>query len=80
MRRNEEKMVRAVLEWKPTGMGPRGWPRKRQMYIVEEDLKKIEVREWRTLFQNRKKQKEIVKMVKTLRVLTQCQQNKKSLI
>jgi len=55
MRRNEEETVRAVLDWKPTGQRPRGWSRKRCMDTVEEDFKKIGVREWRTLVQNREK-------------------------
>jgi len=43
MHRNEKEMVRAVLEWKPTGKRPRGRPKKRWMDSLE-DFKKIGIR------------------------------------
>jgi len=66
MRENEEETVRAVLDWKHTGKRPRGRPRKRRMDTVEEDLKKIRVRECRTLVQNKEKWREIMMAAKTL--------------
>jgi hypothetical protein len=66
MHRNEEKTVRMVLEERPTGKRPRGWPRKRWLDKVEEDLKKIGVREWRTTVHNREEWKQIVMAEKTL--------------
>jgi len=66
MRRNEEETVRTVLEWRPTGKRPRGRPRNRWLDTVEEDLKKIGVREWRTLIHNREEWRQIVMAAKTL--------------
>lgn len=65
MRRSEEETVRKVLEWRPTGKRPRGRPRKRWLDTVEEDLKKILVREWRTSVQNIEEWRQIVMAAKT---------------
>lgn len=43
MRRNEDKMVRAVLEWKPTVNRPRSQTRKRWISTVEGNLREIGV-------------------------------------
>jgi hypothetical protein len=67
MRRNEEDMVRAVQEWKPTGKRPHGWPKKRWLDTVEEDLRKIGVREWRMIVHNREEWRRIVMAAKTLK-------------
>jgi hypothetical protein len=40
MRRNEKETVRTVMEWRPTGKRPRGWPRKIWLDTAEEDLRK----------------------------------------
>lgn len=48
------------------GKRPRGRPRKRWLDTVEEDLKKIGVREWRTLVHNREEWRQIVMAAKTL--------------
>lgn len=50
-RRNKKNMIRAVLEWKPTGKRFCGRPRKIR-YTVEA-LKKIRVQEWITIVHNR---------------------------
>lgn len=67
MRRNEEDAVRVVMEWKLTGKRLRGWPRKRWIDKMEEDLKKIGVQEWTTSVHNREKLMKIVMAVNTLR-------------
>lgn len=67
MRRNEENMVKVVLEWKHTAKRSRGRPRKRWFDTVEEDFKKIGVREWRTIVHNREEWRRIVMVVKTLK-------------
>jgi hypothetical protein len=53
MRKNEKETVRTVLEWRLTGKRPRvSLKKKRWLDIVEENLKKIGVREWRTIVHN----------------------------
>lgn len=48
-RRNEQKIIRAVIDWKPEGKRPRGRTRKRWLDIVEKDLKALGVQEWKDL-------------------------------
>ncbi|KAL4090626.1 hypothetical protein QTP88_025425 [Uroleucon formosanum] len=52
MRRNEDDISRTILNWKPMGKRPRGRPRKRWMNVVEEDLERLEVQEWREAVQD----------------------------
>jgi len=52
MRRSEDDISRAILNWKPRGKRPRGRPRKRWLDVVEEDLKKLGVQEWKELVQD----------------------------
>lgn len=67
MRRDEEDMVRVVLKWKSTEMRPRGRLRKTWLDTIEDDLKKIGVREWRTIVHNREEWRKIVMTVKILK-------------
>lgn len=67
MHRNEKDMVKAILEWKPTGKGPNGWSRKRYLDMVKEDFKKIKVGEWRTIVDNTEEWRRIVTVAKTLK-------------
>jgi len=53
VRRRENEIVRATLEWKPIGKRLRGRPRKRWMDVVEEDLKILGVENWRETVQDR---------------------------
>jgi len=59
VRRRENEVVRAALEWKP--------PRKRWIDVVEEDLKIIEVEDWRETAQDRDRWRSIVMAAKTFR-------------
>ncbi|KAF0762399.1 Reverse transcriptase domain-containing protein [Aphis craccivora] len=58
---------RVVLEWKPTRKRPRGRPRKRWLDVVEEDLYRMGVQDWRVLAQDRDKWRDLVMAVKTLK-------------
>jgi len=66
-RRSEDDISRVVLEWKPTGKRPQGRPRKRWLDVVEEDLYRMEVHDWRILAQDRDKWRDLVMAVKTLK-------------
>jgi hypothetical protein len=37
---------KAVMSWKPTVMRPRGRPRRRWIYMIEEDIKRIGMNDW----------------------------------
>jgi hypothetical protein len=65
MRRSEEETIRAVIEWQPKGKRPRGRPRKRWLDIIEEDLKTVEVKEWKEIIQDREKWRDTVLAAKT---------------
>lgn len=65
MRRNEDKMVRAVLEWKPTVNRPCSRTRKRWISTVEGDLREIGVLEWRMIVHNREELRQLVMAAKT---------------
>lgn len=55
LRRGEDDISRAVLNWKPNGLRTRGWARKIWSEIVEEILDKMAVQKWKALVQNREK-------------------------
>ncbi|VVC44986.1 Hypothetical protein CINCED_3A002574 [Cinara cedri] len=54
------------MSWKPTGKRPRERPRKRWMDVVEEDLKRIGIDDWRNIIHDRKKWCGVVMAAKTL--------------
>ena len=66
MRGSDMKIIKTVMSWKPTGKRPRGRPRKRWMDVVEEDLKRIGVNDWRNIIHDREKWREVVMAAKTL--------------
>jgi len=53
IRRSEDDISRTILNWKPMGKRPRGRPRKRWLDVVEEDLERLGVQEWRKVVQDR---------------------------
>lgn len=67
MRRSEDDISRTILNWKSMGKRPRGRPRKRWMDVVEEDLERLGVQEWREIVQNHEQWRDIVMAAKTLR-------------
>jgi len=58
-------IVKKVTEWEPRSSRPVGRPRLRWLDQVEEDLKKMEVRNWREKCKDRRLWNEIVKQAKT---------------
>jgi len=69
MRGSDDKIIKTILFWKPTSMILRGRPRKRKrwMDVVEEDLKRIGVNDWRNIIYDREKLREAVMVDKLLK-------------
>jgi len=59
------KTVEKLTEWEPCSSRPVGRPRVRWLDEVEEDLKKMKVRNWREKCKDRRMGNEIVKQAKT---------------
>jgi len=59
------RIVKKVIEWEPRSSRPVGRPRLRWLDQVEEDLKKMKVRNWREKCKDRRLWNEIVKQVET---------------
>jgi hypothetical protein len=59
------RIVRKVIEWEPCTSRPVGRPRLGWFDQVEEDLKKMKVRNWREKCKDRRLWNEIVKQAKT---------------
>jgi len=66
MRREETNEVRAAIEYKPTGRRPRGRPKKRWMDGVQQDLKRLEVTDWKEKTQDRDQWRLVTVAAKTL--------------
>jgi len=65
VRMDTTRIVRKVTEWEPRSSRPVGRPRLRWRDQVEEDLKKMKVRNWREKCKDRRLWNEIVKQAKT---------------
>jgi hypothetical protein len=59
------KAVNKLTEWEPCLSRPVGRPRMRWLEQVEEDLKKMKVRNWRKKCKDRRWWNEIIKQAKT---------------
>jgi len=66
-RRSEDDINRVVLEWKSTGKRPRRQPRKIWLDVVEEDLNRMGVKDWKEIAQDRRKLRNLVMAVKILK-------------
>jgi len=53
MRRDESKAVRAVIQYQSSGKRPRGRPRKRWFDGVNQDLRTLDVEDWKDIIQDR---------------------------
>jgi hypothetical protein len=62
----EDRVVKKVFKGKPGGRRLRGRPRKRWLDDVEEDLRKMGVRRWRSRVENREEWDVIVSEAKAL--------------
>jgi len=58
-------LLKKVIEWEPSLSRPVGRPRVRWLDQVEEDLKKMKVRNWKKKCKDRRLWNEIVKQAKT---------------
>jgi len=65
IRMDTTRIVKKVTKWEPRSSRPVGRPRLRWLDQVEEDLKKMKVRNWREKFKDRRLWNEIVKQAKT---------------
>lgn len=65
MRGNNNNIVKEVISWKLTRKRPRRRSRKRWMDVIEKDLERIGMTNWRNIIQNREKWREIVMTAKT---------------
>jgi hypothetical protein len=63
------RIVRKVTEWEPCLSRPVGRPRLRWLDQVEEELKKVKVRNWREKYKDRILWNEVVKQAKTHQAL-----------
>ena len=62
---DKTRTVKKLTEWKPYSSRPVGRPRLRWLDQVEDDLKKMKVRNWRKKCKDRRLWNEIVKQAKT---------------
>jgi hypothetical protein len=65
-RMQETRMVKAIYSWNPISKRPIGRPRTRWEDDVRKDIQKLKVPNWKTLVQDRRIWKELVKKAKTL--------------
>jgi hypothetical protein len=59
------RVTRRVMEWKPIGRRMRGRPRKRWIDDAEEDMRKMGVRGWRRIVNDRTEWKKFIEQAKT---------------
>jgi len=60
-----KRILKRVLEWKPTGRRNRGRPRERWIEDIEEDIQIIGIRGWRKLCKEGAEWKKITEKAKT---------------
>ena len=65
IRMDTTRIVKKVTEWEPRSSRPVRRPRLRWLDQVEEDLKKMKVRNWREKCTDRRLWNELVKQAKT---------------
>ena len=59
------RTVKKLTEWEPCSSKPAGRPRLRWLDHVEEDLKKMKLRNWREKCKDRRLWNKIIKQAKT---------------
>jgi len=62
----EDNIVRKINRWKPMSKGPTGRPKTRWEDDVLEDIKSINICNWKKVAQNRDSWRKVVEQVRTL--------------
>ena len=65
-RMQEARMVKAIRSWKPISIRPMGRPKIRWEDDVRKDIQRMNLPNWKTLVEDRKRWKEVVEKAKTL--------------
>jgi hypothetical protein len=65
-RMTEDNIVQKIKRWKPMSKRPIGRPKMRWEDDVLEDVRSMNVREWKQVVQNRDSWKEVVEQARTL--------------
>ena len=65
-RKAEDNIVQKIKRWKPMSKTPIGRPKIRREDDVWEDIKSINIRNWKTVAQNRDSWKKVVEQARTL--------------
>jgi hypothetical protein len=65
-RMQETRMVKAIYTWKHISKRPTGRPKIRWEDDVKKDTQRLNVSNWKTLVQDRRRWKEVVEKAKTL--------------
>ena len=65
-RMTEDNNVKKIKRWKPMSKRPKGRPKLRWEDDVSEDIKGMNLRNWRNLAQDRERWKKVVEQAKTL--------------
>jgi hypothetical protein len=64
MKMDEKRILKRVLEWKPTGRRIRGRPRNRWVEDIEGDIQALGIRGWRKLSKGRTEWRRITEKAK----------------
>jgi hypothetical protein len=62
----ETRKVKAIHSWKPISKRPKGRPNICWEDYVQKDIQRLEVPNWKTLVQDRRRWKEVVEKAKSL--------------
>jgi len=62
---DQARPTRKLIDWKRMGTRPVGRPRQRWKEDVMEDLKKLEVKNWKEKSKGRRTERDLVEMAKT---------------
>jgi len=64
-RMDQARPTRKILDWKPMGTRPVGRPRQRWQKDVTDDLKKLKVKNWKEIVEDRRTWRDLAEKVKT---------------